>query len=393
MRIKPKIIHIDLDAFYCAVEELLNPSLKGKPFAVGGNPESRGVVSSCSYAARYYGVRSAMPTAKAIQLCPGIILLPGHRKEYNIKSQEVMNILYNFTQQVEQISIDEAFLDISIVNTEGGYLNLAKRIQTQVLEKTNLPCSLGIASNRMVAKIAIEVGKSSPKSKNYPQSIQIVQNGEEAAFLASLPIEMLWGIGKKIANQLNNLGIHKIGDLAVWPKDDLIHRFGQHGYDLHLRSQGIDNRKVLTRKETKSISQEITFREDINDKNILYQQIKKQCKSLSKSLINGNLLATVIKIKIRWPDFSTISRQVTLNHPTSNENVIFDTAIKLLKENWNGKHPIRLIGVGASCFCPQNRQLSLWAQMDYEKHSRLESAIRKVKQRFGDASINFGIEK
>ena len=204
---------------------------------------------------------------------------------------------------------------------------------------------------------------------------------------------MLWGIGEKIANQLNNLGIHKIGDLAVWPKDDLIHRFGQHGYDLHLRSQGIDNRKVLTRKETKSISQEITFREDINDKNILYQQIKKQCKTISKSLINRNLLATVIKIKIRWPDFSTISRQLTLNHPTSNENVIFDTAIKLLKENWNGKHPIRLIGVGASCFCPQNRQLSLWAQMDYEKHSRLESAIRKVKQRFGDASINFGIEK
>jgi DNA polymerase-4 len=392
MRKSRVIIHIDLDAFYCAVEELLDPTLKEKPIAVGGKPENRGVISSCSYAARFYGVRSAMPTAKAIQLCPALIVLPGHRKEYNIRSREVMSILYKFTQQIEQISIDEAFLDLSDVQIEGEHTILAKKLQRQITKRTSLPCSLGIASNKMVAKIATDVGKSSRKTKNYPKSIQFVPPGEEATFLAPLPIEMLWGIGEKIAKQLNDLGIHKIGDLAYWPQDDLIHRFGQHGYDLHLRSKGIDHREVSTYRKAKSISQEITFREDVSNEEIIIKQINKQSKKISKDLINGNLLASVVKLKIRWPNFSTISRQVTLTEPLSSEKMICDAAIKLLNENWNRKHPIRLIGVGVSGLCLPSRQLSLWDQIDYEKLGRLESAINEVRQKFGDTSINMGID-
>jgi DNA polymerase-4 len=391
MRKNRKIIHLDLDAFYCAVEELLNPSLKGKPFAVGGSPEGRGVVTSCSYAARIYGVRSAMPAARAIQLCPEIIMLPGRRKEYSARSRQVMSILYTFTQRVEQISIDEAFLNVSEIKKEPFILT--KQIQNLIMEKTMLPCSMGMASNKLIAKIATDVGKSTHKEKTYPKAIQIVPSGEEASFLAPLPTEMLWGIGKKTANRLGKLGIHKIGELAIWPKEDLVQRFGDMGRGLHLRANGIDHREVNTHRTAKSISQEVTFREDCQDIKVIHQQIEKQSNEISKGLKKRNLFGNVVKLKIRWPDFTTITRQITLPESTNNEKVIIKVALKLLRDNWKRQHPIRLIGVGVSGFHPPKRQLSLWDQVDYEKLGQIESVLNEVKMKFGESSINRGLHE
>ena len=386
-----RIVHIDLDAFYCAVEEQNDPSLRGKPFAVGGQPDKRGVISSCSYIARSYGIRSAMSTARAVQLCPELIILPGHRKEYGIESHKVMNTLRSYTPNFEQISIDEAFLDISELNKND--LDLAQELQKEIFQITGLPCSIGIASNKLVAKIATDIGKSAIKTTTYPNAIQIVPPGEEASFLAPLPTEILWGIGPKTASQLGKLGIHTIGNLASWPQEDLIKRFGQVGYELSRRAKGIDNREVVSQRITKSISQEITFSENVSDERILRKQVLKQSNNISKNLEKSNLLGHVVKIKLRWPDFTTITRQITLPHPTDKGDAIYMAALSLFRDNWKPGLPVRLLGVGVSGLNPPSRQLSLWDTMDYKKLAQLEAAIYEVKQRFGDASIQQGLPK
>ncbi len=224
-----KILHLDLDAFFCAVEEQRDPNLRSKAFAVGGRPETRGVVASCSYAARRFGVRSAMPMARAVKLCPHLIIVPSHFDAYRAASQQVMAHLYQLTPLVEQVSIDEAFLDVS--DRPEPAEGLARRLQTTINTELNLPCSLGVATNKLVAKIANDVGKAAARSDQPPNALQVVPPGQEAAFLAPLPVEALWGVGPKTAERLHGLGLHTIGDLARWPEADLGRRFGQHGYD------------------------------------------------------------------------------------------------------------------------------------------------------------------
>ncbi|MBL8050248.1 MAG: DNA polymerase IV [Anaerolineales bacterium] len=215
------ILHLDLDAFYCSVEEVENPELKGKPFAVGGKPNERGVVASCSYAARAKGVRSAMPMSKAIQLCRDLIIVSGRHKLYSEYSEHVMSKLRNLTPLVEQISIDEAFLDIS--NLDEDPTRLALDLQADIRVELQLPSSIGIASNKLVAKIATEVGKKSNKIKDMPPfGFTIVPVGKEAEFLSPLPANMLWGVGPKTYARLSELGIKTIGDIAQWPQKELI---------------------------------------------------------------------------------------------------------------------------------------------------------------------------
>lgn len=384
------IIHIDLDAFYCAVEEIFNPDLRGKPFAVGGRPDSRGVVSSCSYAARIKGVRSALPMSRAVILCPDIIILPGRRKEYSKRSKQVMAILRNFSSTIEQISIDEAFIDVT--ETKQDITDLAKSIQALIYESCGLPCSLGIASNKLVAKIATDVGKGSVKTNTYPNAIMIIPPGEETEFLAPLPLETLWGVGPKTAENLRKLGIKNIGELAKWPIKDLVHRFGKIGYDLHSRANGIDNRPIETYREPKSYSQEVTFSKDIRDEKRLKEQIKKQSEQIANNLSKKNLWCSTVKIKIRWPDFSTISRQITLPNPNNNPQIIYENAYTLFKRNWDHKTPIRLIGVGVSGLTPPSKQLSLWDKVDYAKLAQLESIIHQLKSKYGENSIQIGVK-
>ncbi|MGB5052369.1 MAG: DNA polymerase IV, partial [Caldilineaceae bacterium] len=235
-----KILHFDLDAFFCAVEEQHNPALVGLAFAVGGRPEQRGVVASCSYPARMLGVHSAMPMSQALRLCPHLVIVDSRMGNYGQVSRQVMALLHDLTPLVEQLSIDEAFLDVS--SRPQPAFSLAQGLQRRVQEELGLPSSLGAATNKLVAKIATDVGKASVRSGSYPRSIQVVPPGEEAAFLAPLPVDALWGVGPKTAEKLTALGIHSIGDIARWPAADLARRFGKNGADLHRRAQGLDTR-------------------------------------------------------------------------------------------------------------------------------------------------------
>ena len=248
-----RILHIDLDAFYCAVEEKRDPTLKGKPFAVGGRPDQRGVVASCSYPARKYGVRSAMPMAQAVKIYPDLLIVRGHYRDYSQASRQVMDYLKEITEQVEQISIDEAFLDITKLSPSSE--EVAHRMQNYIHSEFSLPCSIGIASNKLVAKIATDYGKvSSGDSDSPPNAIQIVPSGKEEEFLNPLPVNALWGVGPKTAAKLIEMNINTIGDLSQIPENEMIKHFGKWGYALSQRSRGIDDRLISLQHKAKSIS-------------------------------------------------------------------------------------------------------------------------------------------
>jgi DNA polymerase-4 len=364
-----KILHLDLDAFFCAVEEQRDPLLKGKPFAVGGRPEERGVVSSCSYPARRYGVHSAMPMARAFRLCPGLIIIPPHFQAYHEASRQVMARLYELTPLVEQLSIDEAFLDVSDLPEPAE--TIARQLQARIRDELSLPCSLGAATNKLVAKIANDAGKGEVKSNEPPNAIKVVPPGEEAAFLAPLPSRALWGVGPKTAARLADLGLLTIGDMARWPEADLIRLFGKNGYDLARRARGLDNRPVETNREAKSISQETTFAHDIADPLALSQTLRQQAEEVARRLRKSDLSGITVRLKIRWSDFTTLTRQVTLSQPTDREDEIYVAAFQLLQKVWPAGRPVRLIGVGVSGF-GLPRQLRLWGAT-FEEEQRLQA--------------------
>jgi DNA polymerase-4 len=390
-----KIIHVDLDAFYCAVEELRDPTLVGKAFAVGGKPNQRGVVSSCSYAARMYGVRSAMPTAKAIQLCPQLQLIRGHYRLYARNSRQVMALLHNYSHLVEQISIDEAFLDVT--NNPESRGSIAHAIQSNVNEELHLPCSLGVSTNKLVAKIATDVGKAVVQTNVSPNAIQIVPPGEEAAFLAPLPVEMLWGVGPKTAAQLANMNVLKIGDISGIPERTLVERFGKIGHSLYRRSQGIDNRDIVTTHIAKSISKETTFAHDLKDESKLIKHLEKLSERVCRRLQKQHLAGTTVKLKLRWADFTTLSRQTTTEQPTNQFEDVFNFSKNLFYENWLPEKPVRLLGVGVSGLGPPIRQLSLWESESVlsrlEKERKLRLAMFSLREKFGDRIIYWGAEQ
>ena len=385
------IIHLDLDAFFCAVEEQRDPSLRGKLFAVGGRPESRGVVSSASYAARQFGVRSAMPMARAVRLCPDLLVVPSNFSAYRAASQQVMERLHRLTPLVEQISIDEAFLDVTALGEPGDVL--AARLQATIRDDLALSCSLGVATNKLVAKVATDVGKSLVRSGKIPQAICVVPPGDEAAFLAPLPATALWGVGPKTAEKLSELGMHTIGDIAAWPAADLARRFGQHGDDLARRARGIDDRPIVTERATKSISQETTFARDVTDRALLERTLREQASEIAQKLRREDLMGTTIKLKIRWPDFTTPTRQLTLPQPTDEPEVITEAALRLFGQIWTSEQAVRLIGVGVSGLGAPPRQLSLWdvppapTPEQLARQQRVEAALAAIQARFGVGAV------
>jgi DNA polymerase-4 len=388
------ILHLDLDAFFCAVEETRNPELRGKAFAVGGKPDERGVVASCSYAARRNGVRSAMPMSRALRLSPGLIIVPARHRLYSEISRQVMDILHSQSGLVEQISIDEAFLDISDIRDEPE--RLARGLQARIRDELHLPCSIGIASNKLVAKIATEVGKAFALQRikaqglvEPPNAVTVVPFGEEAAFLSPLPADMLWGVGPKTSKRLTELGIHTIGDIAKWPEAELIRLFGENGRDLARHAKGIDNRPIVTEHETKSISQEITFSVDVRDDKVLQKTIREQAAQVGAQLRKNELAGSTIKLKIRWPDFTTLTRQTTLNHRTDQDDEIAKTALELLKSVRKSNQAVRLIGVGVSGLGQPIRQLGLW-DADDEKSRRLQDAVDELREKYGRRIVQRG---
>lgn len=378
-----KILHLDLDAFFCAVEELFDPELKNKPFAVGGSPDHRGVVASCSYAARKYGIHSAMPMARAVRLCPDLIIRRHHFGDYMKLSDQVREIMNSYSPMVQPISIDEAFLDLSHQPNEG--VVYARNLQNDIRNNLGLPASLGVATNKLVAKVATNVGKASVKTDGYPFAIQVVPPGEEAAFLAPLPTDALWGVGPKTAEKLAVLGMHTVGEIARFPLAELERMLGQNGTDLHYRSQGIDNSSVHVSYETKSVSHENTFSRDTHDEKVLRTNIKEMSQSISGRLRHLELFGSTVKLKLRWSDFTTLTRQSTLPEPTDEAKEIESMALQLLKTHWKSGRKVRLIGVGVSKLGPPTKQLNLWAwnPRTFEKQERLESALRTLQKRYG----------
>lgn len=386
------ILHIDLDAFFCAVEETRNPELRGRAFAVGGKPDERGVVASCSYAARRMGVRSAMPMSKALRLSPGLIIVSSRHSLYRDISRQVMGLLHDLTALVEQISIDEAFLDISNIIEEPE--KLARNLQARIRDELQLPCSIGIASNKLVAKIATEVGKSLSLRNTQtrgeiapPNALTIVPAGEEAAFLSPLPADILWGVGPKTFARLADLGIHTIGDIAKWPESELIRMFGENGRDLARHAKGIDDRPITIERETKSISQEITFSRDVRDDQVLQKTVQEMSAEVGAQLRSNNLAGKTIKLKLRWPDFTTLTRQTTFNHPTDQEDDIAKAALDLLKSVRKPNQAVRLIGVGVSGLSQPFRQLGLWDTQD-ERSQKLQQAVDELREKFGKKIIH-----
>jgi DNA polymerase-4 len=383
------IVHLDLDAFFCCVEELKRPSLRGKAFAVGGRPDQRGVVASCSYPARAKGVRSAMPMSQAVRLVPGLIVVPPSFKDYQHYSERVMHILHQITPIVEQISIDEAFLDVTGTTTPP--LLLAESLQKRIYAECGLPCSIGIACNKLVAKIATGQGKAHAQHTHTPCAIEVVPPLTEAAYLAPMPITALWGVGEKTAARLKSLNISRIGDLAAVDQAVLERMLGKHGRDLWERANGVDNRPVVTEHETKSISSETTFDVDVYSLSSAEAALSGLAVTVAKRLRRDNLQGTTIRIKLRWSDFTTITRQSSVKKPVNHETEITDHAISLLRACWTGS-PVRLIGVGVSNLSRVQEQLSLWGSENRVKSHTVARMLDDLRDKFGSDIIRLGKE-
>lgn len=381
-----KILHLDLDAFFCAVEELHDPSLKGKPFAVGGRADQRGVVASCSYAARMHRVRSAMPMSRALQLCPELIVVSSRRGNYSEVSKKVMKVI-EITPFIEKISIDEAFIDVT--GLPDSMKKIARDLQQKVNTQCQLPVSIGGATNKLVAKIANDWGKSQKSGSVPPNTITIIPTGDEAGFLAPLPLQSLWGVGPKTTEKLEAIGIKTIGELAKTPNTTLEMLFGRYGLDLHQRALGIDDRPIEMEHEIKSVSNEITFAKDIKDKKQLLKTLRALSEQVGRRLRKESLAGSTIQIKLRWADFTTITRQVTLNSVTNLDQEIYQTAKILFEENWPKGKPVRLIGVGVSNLGQPAHQLGLWDD-DYQKEAKLIDAVDELREKFGRDIIKRG---
>lgn len=382
-----KILHLDLDAFFCAVEELKNPSLAGKAFAVGGKADRRGVISSCSYPARKAGVHSAMPTGQAIRLCPDLILISSNFGDYHEKSQQVMAILHQLSGLVEQVSVDEAFIDVS--DLPEPVEEIARNLQNRVMKETGLPCSIGAASCKLVAKIATDTGKARSKGDNYPRSILCIPASGEREFLAPLPAKAMWGVGPKMESSLAEMGLRTIGDIANCPVAKLERRFGKYGADLHRHAQGIDDRPVTIEYEAKSISQEVTFAKDTADLTYLRGVLRELSAKVGYRMRSEGVCARVIRIKLRWSDFTTHTRQFALSAPTDQDSVIYTTADGLLMKLWQADRPVRLLGVGGANLIDQVHQLSLFDQQS-EKERRLLDALDDLRGKYGKQAVQRG---
>lgn len=380
-----KILHLDLDAFFCSVQEILDPSLRGKPFAVGGSPQGRGVVTSCSYAARRYGIHSAMPAAKALALFPQLIFVSGTHARYSDYSDKVMAILDDTSPLIQQVSIDEAFLDVTDMPQSGK--TIAQDLQLRIRNEVDLPCSIGVATNKLVAKIANDFGKSNSRKTTAPCAITVVPPGTEAAFLAPLPVQALWGIGPKSAQNLKSLGIITIGDLGSLSDQHAVDMFGRHGVSLRDSALGIDDSPIHHGHEAKSVSNETTFSSDISDYKELLDTLRYLSEKVGARLRKSAQAGSTVHIKLRYGDFSTYTRQTKVPYYTNQDKEIYTAAKQLFDNLWNRSLPVRLLGVGVSDLGEPLRQLDFWSQKNDLREQQLLTAVDHLKEKFGKKII------
>jgi DNA polymerase-4 len=348
------ILHADLDAFYASVEQLDNPELRGKSVVVGGPPEARGVVAAASYEARRFGVHSAMPMSRALRICPGAVRVSPRFDRYGEVSRQVMAIFRGITPLVEPLSLDEAFLDASEqAAVAGGPEALAREIKRRVKEETGLTVSIGVATNKTVAKIASEMRK--------PDGLVVVPPGEEASFLAPLPVRSLWGVGPKAEEALHRMSIRTIGELARADPAALTLRFGVRGEWFHRMACGDDDRAVETEQERKSVGAETTFPRDLPDGPELRRILTDVADDVSRRLRNHSATARTVVLKLRYSDFRTITRQMSLDSGVDSTEQLTAAAAALLDKTARPGDRFRLLGVHGTNLQPQGRaQLGLW---------------------------------
>ncbi|RMF60736.1 MAG: DNA polymerase IV [Calditrichaeota bacterium] len=380
---KKVIVHVDMDAFFASVEQLHNPSLRGKPVIVGADPrggKGRGVVSTASYEARKYGVHSAMPISQAYKLCPHGVYLKPNGRLYKRYSELVMDILHQFTPRVQAISIDEAFLDVTgSVHLFGDVETLGREIKKRIYQQTGLTASVGIAPSKSVAKIASDFQK--------PDGLTIVPPNKVQEFLEPLEVTRLWGVGKKTFEVLSRMGIETVGQLRAYPLEVLEQKMGKMGAHLYRMANGIDERDVHDRDEIKSVSHERTFGKDERELEVLTSTMlllsEKVCSRLRKYGLKGK----TVQLKVRYSDFSTFTRHKTLSDPTNLTEEVFNVSLNLFQEFVNQDKAIRLIGVGVSQLSSEKGgQITLW-DIEKERKLELERVMDKIQEKFGKEAL------
>lgn len=377
------IFHLDLDAFFVSVERILDPSLEGKPVIVGGDPRGRGVVAACSYEAREYRLRSGMPIRKAFQLCPNGIYLRGNYEEYVRFSRLVKRILEKHFPIVEQVSIDEFYLDYSGCEEINGHpYFFASRIQTEIKHELALPCSIGIASNKFVAKVASDYAK--------PEGITFVLPGQEREFLAPLPVEAMPGVGEVAKAELNSRGFYTIGQIASASKSYLVLLFGKWGEVLHEHACGKGSQLFSQKTEQKSISRETTLGVDTTDRKFIEKVFLELIEDAANALRNENLMTSTISIKLRYSDFVNVIRSKTLKSPTDNDKIIFAITKELFEKAYTRRVSIRLIGIHLSKLLPSFEQQKLFESTE-EKQRRVLRILDKLKARYGFEIVRYGV--
>ena len=378
-----RIMHIDLDAFFVSVEQAANPELQGKPVVVGGRPDRRGVVACASYEARAFGLHAGMPLTTAYRLCPQATFIEGSSPRYRRASQRFMAILADFSPYLEPVSLDEAYLDATGFETiYGSTQQMAVNIRQRIRDDLRLSASVGIASSKVVAKVASELSK--------PDGLLEVTDGNECSFLSPLPIAKLPGIGKKSERLLTDLGVHIIGQLASSPPEMLKHYFGAAGELMYRHANGIDDRQVAPPAAARSISRETTFGTDTRDRSMLQATLSYLSERVGSELRQHARQARCVTLKLRYADFTTITRRRTLRQANDSNQTIFNTGCQLLEEALSlQKQPIRLIGIRVSSLVEPGKQLDM-LDSSAGRAEQLDRAIDRIRKKYGFTAIQRG---
>jgi DNA polymerase IV len=379
------ILHIDMDAFYASVEERDDPSLVGKPVIVGGTAEARGVVAAANYAARKYGVHSAMASASAHRLCPHAVVIRPRIDYYAEVSQQIREIFEQFTPIIEPLSLDEAFLDATgSESLFGPSAEIGRQIKQRIRADLQLVASVGVAPNKFLAKIASDVRK--------PDGFVVIQPSDVQAFLGPLPVGRIWGVGKVTGQVFEKMGIRTIGQLQSLSLDSLNEMFGASGEHYWRLARGIDNRPVVPDREAKSISHETTFAEDIGDIDVLRAWLVDLVEQVARRLRHYDLRGRTVDIKVRFADFTTISRSLTLREPTHATQELLDAGLELLTNRLPPRHlPVRLLGFGVNQLDGSGKsQQHLFDQPDRERHGELDTVADQIAAKFGKRALRRG---
>jgi len=377
------ILHVDMDAFYASVEERDRPELAGKPLIVGGTPEGRGVVAAANYVVRQFGVHSAMPTATALKLCPDAIVLSPRLDHYAEVSAEIREIFVRYTPLVEPLSLDEAFLDVT--GSEGLFgraVEIAHRIRREIRQELRLVASVGVAPNKFLAKIASDLDK--------PDGLVVVDPDRVQEFLDPLSVGRIWGVGRVTGDTFSWLGVQTIADLRQLSVETLRQHFGSSGEHFWKLAHGIDDRPVVPDRETKSISNETTFVQDISDHEVLQSRLLELTEQVAYRLRRHALRGKVVQIKVRFSNFKTIRRSKTLPEATNSTHVLWETAAELLSTRLSERHlPVRLLGMGVSGIDhSQFTQRSLFN--DGQEDTQLDAVGDDIRDRFGTGALRRG---